>query len=59
LDYSLSSLDFPGPSYLDCLFQAIFSAQLLSLKMAEKNGLVDCFFVQSRDLLEISSDCIY
>ena len=59
LNYSLSSLDFPGPSYLDCLFQAIFSVQLLSLKMAEKNGLVDCFFVQSRDLLEISSDCIY
>ena len=59
LNYSLSSLDFPGPSYLDCLFQAIFSVQILSLKMAKKNGLVDCFFVQSRNLLEISSDCIY
>jgi fructoselysine-6-P-deglycase FrlB-like protein len=59
LNYSLSSLDFPGPSCLDCLFQAVFSVQLLSLKMAEKNGLVDCFFVQSRDLLEISSGCIY
>jgi fructoselysine-6-P-deglycase FrlB-like protein len=59
LNYSLSSLDFPGPSYLDCLFQAIFSVQLLSLKMAQKNGLVDCFFVQNQDLLGVSSRCIY
>jgi fructoselysine-6-P-deglycase FrlB-like protein len=59
LDYSLSSLDFPGPTYLDCLFQAIFSVQLLSLKMGQRNGLVDCYFVQNNDLLGISSSCIY
>jgi fructoselysine-6-P-deglycase FrlB-like protein len=59
LNYSLSSLDFPGPSYLECLFQAIFSVQLLSLNMAQKNGLVDCFFVQNHDLLGVSSGCIY
>ena len=59
LNYSLSSLNFPGPTYLDCLFQAIFSAQLLSFKMAQKNGLVDCFFVQNQDLLGVSSGCIY
>lgn len=59
LNYSLSSLDFPGPTYLDCLFQAIFSVQLLSLKMGQRNGLVDCFFVQNYDLLEVSSGCIY
>ena len=59
LNYSLSSLDFPGPSYLECLFQAIFSVQLLSLNMAQKNGLVDCFFVQNHDLLGVSSSCIY
>jgi fructoselysine-6-P-deglycase FrlB-like protein len=59
LNYSLSSLDFPGSSYLECLFQAIFSVQLLSLNMAQKNGLVDCFFVQNHDLLGVSSGCIY
>jgi fructoselysine-6-P-deglycase FrlB-like protein len=59
LNYSLSSLDFPGPTYLDCLFQAIFSVQLLSLKTAQKNGLVDCFFVENQDLLGVSSGCIY
>jgi fructoselysine-6-P-deglycase FrlB-like protein len=59
LNYSLSSLDFPGPTYLDCLFQAIFSVQLLSLKIAGKNGLVDCFFVENQDLLGVSSGCIY
>lgn len=59
LNYSLSSLDFPGPSYLECLFQAIFSVQLLSLNMAQKNGLVDCFFVQNHDLSGVSSGCIY
>ena len=59
LNYSLSSLDFPGPTYLDCLFQAIFSVQLLSLKLGQRNGLVDCYFVQNNDLLGISSSCIY
>jgi fructoselysine-6-P-deglycase FrlB-like protein len=59
LNYSLSSLDFCGPSYLDCLFQAIFSVQLLSLKMGQRNGLVDCYFVQNNDLLGVSSSCIY
>jgi fructoselysine-6-P-deglycase FrlB-like protein len=59
LNYSLSSLDFPGSTYLDCLFQAIFSVQLLSLKMGQRNGLVDCYFVQNNDLLGVSSGCIY
>jgi fructoselysine-6-P-deglycase FrlB-like protein len=58
-NYSLSSLDFPGPTYLDLLFQAIFSVQLLSLKTAQRNGLIDCFFVENQDLLEVSSGCIY
>jgi fructoselysine-6-P-deglycase FrlB-like protein len=59
LNYSLFSLEFPGPSSLDCLFQAIFFVQLLAVRIAEKNGMVDCFFVRNRDFLEISSECIY
>jgi fructoselysine-6-P-deglycase FrlB-like protein len=59
LNYSLSSLDFPGPTYLYCLFQSIFSIQLLSLKLGQRNGLVDCYFVQDNDLLGVSTSCIY
>jgi fructoselysine-6-P-deglycase FrlB-like protein len=59
LNYSFFSLDFPVSSSLAVLFQSIFLVQLLALKMAERNGMTDCFFVQSRDLMEISSGYIY
>jgi fructoselysine-6-P-deglycase FrlB-like protein len=59
LNYSSISLDFPMSSSLAGLFQSIFLVQLLALKMAERNGLTDCFFVQALDLMEISSEYIY
>ncbi len=59
LNYSSFYLDFPGPSSLDCLFQAIFSVQLLALRLAEKYHMAECSFVQRRDLLGLSSSCIY
>jgi fructoselysine-6-P-deglycase FrlB-like protein len=59
LNYSSISLDFPMSSSLAGLFQSIFLVQLLALKMAKRNDLTDCFFVQALDLMEISSECIY
>jgi len=57
--------------YVDChdsdalasLIKSIFFLQLLVVKLARKNGLKDCYFLQSkkrnRDLLKLSSDYIY
>lgn len=59
LNYSSISLDFPMSSSLAGLFQSIFLVQLLALKMAERNGIRDCFFVQALELMEISSEYIY
>ena len=59
LNYSSISLDFSMSSSLSGLFQSIFLVQLLALKMAERNDLTDCFFVQALDLMEISSEYIY
>jgi fructoselysine-6-P-deglycase FrlB-like protein len=59
LNYSSSSLDFPMSSSLAGLFQSIFLVQLLALKMAQRNSITDCFFVQALDLMEISSEYIY
>jgi fructoselysine-6-P-deglycase FrlB-like protein len=59
LNYSFFSLDFPVSSSIAGLFQSIFLVQLLALKTAERNGMTDCFFVRSRDLMEISSGYIY
>jgi fructoselysine-6-P-deglycase FrlB-like protein len=59
LNYSAFSLNFSGSSPLSCLLQSIFAVQLLALKIAEKKGLRNCFFVQNRELLETSSACIY
>jgi fructoselysine-6-P-deglycase FrlB-like protein len=59
LNYSSSSLDFPMSSSLAGLFQSIFLVQLLALKMAQRNSIADCFFVQALDLMEISSEYIY
>jgi fructoselysine-6-P-deglycase FrlB-like protein len=59
LDYAVSSLDFSNQSIIKCLLQAVISLQLLALRMAKRRRMMDCFFVLNRELLEISSTCIY
>jgi fructoselysine-6-P-deglycase FrlB-like protein len=44
---------------IELLFQSIFFVQLLVLRLAQKRGLVDCYFLKNKKLLKMSSDLIY
>ncbi|MDF3032736.1 MAG: putative phosphosugar isomerase [Nitrososphaeraceae archaeon] len=59
LNFPVLSLNLPVSPGISCLLQAVFSVQLLALRKAKKKGMTDCFFAQSRDLLNASSACIY
>ena len=59
LNFSVSSLDFSNHSIIECVVQAVFSVQLLALRLAKERRMMDCFFVLNRDLLKVSSACIY
>ena len=43
----------------EMLFRSVFSIQALALKIAQRRGLVECYFLRNKKLLGISSDFIY
>ena len=44
---------------IELLLQATFFIQLFVLKLAQKYGLTDCYFLRNKKLLRVSSDFIY
>lgn len=44
---------------IELLLQATFFIQLFVLKLAQKYGLTDCYFLRNKKLLGVSSDFIY
>ena len=44
---------------IELLLQATFFIQLFVLKLAQKYGLTDCYFLREKKLLRVSSDFIY
>jgi fructoselysine-6-P-deglycase FrlB-like protein len=44
---------------IELLFQSIFFVQLLVLRLAQRRGLADCYFLKNKKLLKMSSDLIY
>lgn len=44
---------------IELLLQATFFVQLFVLKLAQKYGLTNCYFLRNKKLLRVSSDFIY
>jgi hypothetical protein len=52
-------IEIPDKEIAARLFHAMFFAQKLALKVAQKNGRHDCYFLENKTLLRTSSDFIY
>jgi hypothetical protein len=50
--------DLPSTSLGAALFGSFF-AQVFTLRLAERSGLEECYFVSNKKLLEVSSSMIY
>ena len=44
---------------IELLLESTFFLQLLVLKLAQRRGLADCYFLKNKKLLKVSSDFIY
>ncbi len=56
--FSSVHVDFKGTG-IGLLLQSIFFVQLLVLKLAQRRGLTNCYFLRNKKLLKASSDFIY
>jgi fructoselysine-6-P-deglycase FrlB-like protein len=59
MSYSSLYIDFNNLTVMEAVFKSIFLIQFLTLNLAKRNGLKDCFFVSNKELLKLSSDFIY
>jgi glutamine---fructose-6-phosphate transaminase (isomerizing) len=57
--FSSICINFNYVTGIDVLLYSTFFIQLLVLKLARKRRLNDCYFLQNKRLLKISSDSIY
>ena len=58
MNFSSICIDCSG-SMIETLLKSIFFLQLFILKLAVKQGIKDCYFLQNKDILKLSSDFIY
>jgi glucosamine--fructose-6-phosphate aminotransferase (isomerizing) len=56
--FSSVNVDFKGRD-IELLLQSTFFTQLLVLKLAQKRGIMNCYFLKNKKLLRTSSDFIY
>lgn len=56
--FSSVHADFDGEG-IELLLQSTFFMQLLVLKLAQRRGLISCYFLKNKKLLKTSSDFIY
>jgi fructoselysine-6-P-deglycase FrlB-like protein len=59
INYSSLYIDLSNLSLMDGLLKSIFLIQMLLLKIAQRKGLQECFFLCNKELLNLSSDLIY
>ncbi len=52
-------IDFDQDNAVDSIVQSTFFIQLLVLSVAKTRGVTDCYFLENKKLLKLSSDFIY
>jgi fructoselysine-6-P-deglycase FrlB-like protein len=59
MSYSSLYINLNNLTVMEAVFKSIFLIQFLTLNIAKRNGLKDCFFFSNKELLKLSSDFIY
>ena len=59
MSYSSLYINLNNLTVMEAVFKSIFLIQFLTLNIAKRNGLKDCFFISNKELLKLSSDFIY
>ncbi len=59
INYPSFYIDLSSLTEMEAILKSIFLVQFITLKMAKRDGLKDCFFICNKDLLQLSSDLIY
>jgi fructoselysine-6-P-deglycase FrlB-like protein len=59
MSYSSLYINLNNLAVMEAVLKSIFLIQFLTLNIAKRNGLKDCFFISNKELLKLSSDLIY